>query len=71
MKPFIIEAGELIVINFQSALWQFWVEAMIPLLMRLSLLTHLALLKAYYNVIIILMSHDLGQRYDVNKIHPM
>ena len=32
-KPFIVEAGELIRYNFQSALWEFWVEAMIPLLM--------------------------------------
>ena len=34
-KPFIVEAGELIKIryNFQSALQEFLVEAMIPLLM--------------------------------------
>ena len=28
-KPFIVEAGELIRYNFQSALQEFWVEAMI------------------------------------------
>ena len=33
LMPFIVEAGELIRYNFQSALWEFWVEAMIPLLM--------------------------------------
>ena len=32
-KPFIVEAGELIRYNFQSTLQEFWVEAMIPLLM--------------------------------------
>ena len=32
-KPFIVESGELIRYNFKSTLWVFWVEAMIPLLM--------------------------------------
>ena len=32
-KPFIVEAGELVNYNFQSALWEFWVEGMIPSLM--------------------------------------
>ena len=45
-KPFIVEAGELIKYNFQSTLWEFCVEAMIPLPMKSS---------------IILMSHDLSQ----------
>ena len=32
-KPFKVEADELIRYNFQSALREFWVEAMIPILM--------------------------------------
>ena len=34
-----------------QALWEFWVEAKIPLLTWLNLLNHLALLTAYYDVI--------------------
>ena len=30
-KSFIVEAGEFIRYNFQSALWNFWVEAMIAM----------------------------------------
>ena len=37
LKPFLVEGGELIRYNFQSSLRDFWVEAMIPLLMWLSL----------------------------------
>ena len=66
LKPFIVEAGELISLglkpflgevdelirhNLQSSLRELWVEAMIPLLMWLNLLNHLALLTAYYDVI--------------------
>ena len=40
-KPFIVEAGELIIYDFQSTLREFWDEAIIPL----------ALLTAYYDVI--------------------
>ena len=54
-KPFIVEPGEiisdLIRYNFQSTLWEFWVEATVPLLRRLNWLNNLALLTAYYDVI--------------------
>ena len=48
-KPF--EAGELITYNFQSALQEFWVEAMMPLLM-----TKFVELFGF-----VLMSHDLSE----------
>ena len=51
IKWFIVEAGELIRYNFQNALWELRLEAMIPLLMWLNLLNHLALLTVYYDVI--------------------
>ena len=50
-KPFVVEAGELIRYNIQSTLREFWVEAMIPLLMWPNLLNHFALLTATYDVI--------------------
>ena len=48
---------------------------MIPLLMLLNLLNHLALLTAYYDVIIILMSHDSSEKIrivaldDIQMLH--